>query len=135
MNSAAQFAAGGTETVLLVEDEESVRQLVRETLEAKGYKVLEAEHGEAALGVVSGHHGPIDILITDVVMPGMSGRELAKQLCASDPEMKVLFLSGYTEDAIVHQGVLEPGTAFLQKPFTLQMLSLKVREIFRSERG
>jgi CheY-like chemotaxis protein len=132
---AAQFAAGGTETVLLVEDEESVRQLVRETLEAKGYKVLEAEHGEAALGVVSEHHGPIDILITDVVMPGMSGRELAKQLCASDPAMKVLFLSGYTEDAIVHQGVLEPGTAFLQKPFTLQMLSRKVREIFRSERG
>jgi CheY-like chemotaxis protein len=132
---AAQFAAGGTETVLLVEDEESVRQLVRETLEAKGYKVLEAEHGEAALAMASGHHGPIDILITDVVMPGMSGRELAKQLCASDPEMKVLFLSGYTEDAIVHQGVLEPGTAFLQKPFTLQMLSRKVREIFRSERG
>jgi two-component system cell cycle sensor histidine kinase/response regulator CckA len=132
---AAQSAAGGTETVLLVEDEESVRQLVRETLEVKGYKVLEAEHGEAALEVASDYHGPIDMLITDVVMPGMSGRELAKQLCASDPEIKVLFLSGYTEDAIVHQGALEPGTAFLQKPFTLQVLSRKVREIFRGERG
>jgi PAS domain S-box-containing protein len=135
MERAAQSAAGGTETVLLVEDEESVRQLVRETLEAKGYKVLEAEHGEAALEMAAHHDGAIDMLITDVVMPGMSGRELAKQLCASDPEIKVLFLSGYTEDTIVHQGVLEPGTAFLQKPFTLQILSRKVREILRGERG
>jgi signal transduction histidine kinase/ActR/RegA family two-component response regulator len=131
---ASQSATGGSETVLLVEDEESVRQLVRETLEAKGYKVLEAEHGEAALRTASDYHGPIDMLITDVVMPGMSGRELAKQLSASDPDIKVLFLSGYTEDAIVHQGVLEAGTAFLQKPFTLQMLSRKVREVLRGER-
>jgi two-component system, cell cycle sensor histidine kinase and response regulator CckA len=131
---ASQSATGGSETVLLVEDEESVRQLVRETLEAKGYKVLEAEHGEAALRTASDYRGPIDMLITDVVMPGMSGRELAKQLSASDPDIKVLFLSGYTEDAIVHQGVLEAGTAFLQKPFTLQMLSRKVREVLRGER-
>src|SRR5271165_6199235 len=120
---------GGSETVLLVEDEESVRQLVRETLESKGYKVLEADNGEAALQIVSGHSGKIDMLITDVVMPGMSGRELSARLCASRPQTKVLYLSGYTEDAIVHEGVLDPDTAFLQKPFTLQALTRKVREV------
>ena len=132
---ASKSVTGGSETVLLVEDEESVRQLVRETLEAKGYKVLEADHGAAALRVASDHHGPIDMLITDVVMPGMSGRELSEQLSASDPDIKILYLSGYTEDAVVHQGVLEPGTSFLQKPFTLQALARKVREVLRSERG
>ena len=132
---ASQSATGGSETVLLVEDEESVRQLVRETLEAKGYKVLEADHGAAALRIASDHHGPIDMLITDVVMPGMSGRELSEQLSASDPDIKILYLSGYTEDAVVHQGVLEPGTSFLQKPFTLQALARKVREVLRCERG
>jgi CheY-like chemotaxis protein len=131
---ASQSAAGGSETVLLVEDEESVRQLVRETLEAKGYRVLEADHGAAALQIASDHNGPIDMLITDVVMPGMSGRELSEQLLASDPDIKILYLSGYTEDAVVHQGVLEPGTSFLQKPFTLQALARKVREVLRSER-
>jgi two-component system cell cycle sensor histidine kinase/response regulator CckA len=123
---------GGSETVLLAEDEESVRQLVRETLEAKGYKVLEADNGEAALQIVSSHAGKIDMLITDVVMPGMSGRELSARLCASCPHTKVLYLSGYTEDAIVHEGVIDPDTAFLQKPFTLQMLSRKVREVLDS---
>src|SRR5579863_9145574 len=120
---------GGSETVLLVEDEESVRQLVRETLESKGYKVLEADNGEAALRIVSNYSDKIDMLITDVVMPGMSGRELSARLCASRPQTKVLYLSGYTEDAIVHEGVVDPDTAFLQKPFTLQMLSRKVREV------
>jgi two-component system cell cycle sensor histidine kinase/response regulator CckA len=132
---ASQSATGGSETVLLVEDEESVRQLVRETLEAKGYKVLEANHGAAALQIASDYHGPIDMLITDVVMPGMSGRELSEQLSASDPDIKILYLSGYTEDAVVHQGVLEPGTSFLQKPFTLQALARKVREVLGSARG
>jgi len=126
--------SNGSETVLLVEDEESVRQLVRETLESKGYKVLEANNGEAALRVVSGYAGKIDMLITDVVMPGMSGRELSARLSASRPQTKVLYLSGYTEDAIVHEGVVDPDTAFLQKPFTLQMLSRKVREVL-GERG
>jgi two-component system cell cycle sensor histidine kinase/response regulator CckA len=125
---------GGSETVLLVEDEESVRQLVRETLETKGYTVLEASNGEAALQIVTHHSEPIHMLITDVVMPGMSGRELSARLCATHPQTKVLYLSGYTEDAIVHEGVLEPGTAFLQKPFTLHMLSRKVREVLGSER-
>jgi CheY-like chemotaxis protein len=121
--------SGGSETVLLVEDEESVRQLVRETLESKGYKVLEADNGDAALQIASGYSGKIDMLITDVVMPGMSGRELSARLCASCPQTKVLYLSGYTEDAIVHEGVIDPDTAFLQKPFTLQALSRKVRDV------
>jgi len=123
----------GNETVLLVEDEESVRQLVRETLESRGYKVIEAENGEEALKISTTYTEPIHLLITDVVMPGISGRELAKQLSETHPQTRVLFLSGYTEDAIVHQGGFEPGTAFLQKPFTLQNLSRKVREVLRSE--
>jgi PAS domain S-box-containing protein len=124
-------AGRGSETVLLVEDEESVRQLVRETLEAKGYTVVEAENGEAGLRAGEQHQGKIHMVITDVVMPGMSGRELAKRLLESRADIKVLYLSGYTEDAILHQGALDSGTAFLQKPFTLQTLSRKVREVLR----
>ena len=122
-------AVGGTETILLVEDEESVRQLVRDTLAAKGYRVLEAENGEAGITVAAGHQGKIDLVITDVVMPGMGGREMVKQLIGTSPRTKVLYLSGYTEDAIVSDGSIEKGTAFLQKPFTLQSLSRKVREV------
>jgi len=125
----ARAAAGGTETVLLVEDEESVRQLVHDTLQSKGYKVIEAENGEGGLRAAAGHGGKIDLVITDVVMPGMGGREMAEQLINVRPETKVLYLSGYTEDAIVSEGTIESGTAFLQKPFTLQNLSRKVREI------
>ena len=123
---------GGCETVLLVEDEESVRELVRETLVSRGYKVLEAENGENGLRVAEAHGVGIDILITDVVMPGMGGRELAKKLLQIRPSLGVLFLSGYTEDTILHQGALGPGTAFLQKPFTLQNLARKVREVLRA---
>jgi two-component system, cell cycle sensor histidine kinase and response regulator CckA len=121
--------AGGSETVLLVEDEESVRQLVRETLQAKGYRVLEAENGDAGLAVAAGHEGPIDLVISDVVMPGTGGRELVQRLAESRPEIKVLYLSGYTEDAIMSEGPAENGRAFLQKPFTLQNLSRTVREV------
>jgi two-component system, cell cycle sensor histidine kinase and response regulator CckA len=126
---AARTPAGGSETVLLVEDEESVRQLVQETLESKGYHVLEAEHGQAGLDAAGAYQGPIHLLITDVVMPGMSGRELAQRLVKSRPQTKVLYLSGYTEDAIVSEGTIEKGMAFLQKPFTLHNLSRKVREV------
>jgi len=122
-------AGGGTETILLVEDEESVRQLVRDTLAAKGYQVLEAENGEAGMVAAARHQGKIDLVITDVVMPGMGGREMVKRLIESRPGTKVLYLSGYTEDAIVSDGSIEKGTAFLQKPFTLQSLSRKVREV------
>jgi two-component system, cell cycle sensor histidine kinase and response regulator CckA len=120
---------GGTETILLVEDEESVRQLVRDTLEAKGYRVFEAESGEAGLAVANGFDGNIDLIITDVVMPGISGRELVEQLAKSRPTAKVLYLSGYTEDAILSDGSIEQGTAFLQKPFSLRSLARKVREV------
>ena len=122
---------GGCETVLLVEDEESVRELVRETLAARGYKVLEAENGESGLRVAEEYRERIDILITDVVMPGIGGRQLAKRLLQLRPNPRVLYLSGYTEDTILHQGALPPGTAFLQKPFTLQNLARKVREVLR----
>jgi two-component system cell cycle sensor histidine kinase/response regulator CckA len=125
----ARAAAGGTETVLLVEDEQSVRQLVRDTLAAKGYRVVEADNGEAGLAAAAQHDGAIDLVITDVVMPGMGGREMVKQLALARPDTKVLYLSGYTEDAIVSEGTIESGTAFLQKPFTLQNLSRKVREV------
>jgi CheY-like chemotaxis protein len=126
---AVSEAVGGTETILLVEDEESVRQLVRDTLSAKGYKVLEAENGEAGFAAAAGHQGKLDLVITDVVMPGMGGREMVKQLIETRPRIKVLYLSGYTEDAIISDGSIEKGTAFLQKPFTLQSLSRKVREV------
>jgi two-component system, cell cycle sensor histidine kinase and response regulator CckA len=127
-----QNEAGGCETVLLVEDEESVRELVRLTLAARGYKVLEAENGECGLRLAEDRKERIDILITDVVMPGIGGRELAKRLLSLRPGISVLYLSGYTEDAVVTQGALGPGTAFLQKPFTLQNLAKKVREVLLS---
>ena len=123
------------ETVLLVEDEESVRELVRETLTLRGYKVLEAENGESGLRVAENCKVYIDILITDVVMPGIGGRELAKKLLVARPGIGVLYLSGYTEDTVVHQGGLIPGTAFLQKPFTLQTLAKKVRDVLNSKRA
>ncbi|HUD67537.1 MAG TPA: PAS domain S-box protein [Candidatus Sulfotelmatobacter sp.] len=125
----AGATAGGTETILLVEDEESVRQLVRDTLEAKGYNVVDAENGEAGLAAAARHMGNIDLVITDVVMPGLGGREMVERLSLTRPAAKVLFLSGYTEDAILSEGSIQSGTAFLQKPFTLQNLSRKVREV------
>ena len=124
---------GGCETVLLVEDEESVRELVRLTLTARGYRVLEAENGEAGLRLAAETKEPIDILVTDVMMPGIGGRELAKKLLTIRPGICVLYLSGYTEDAVVTPGALGPGAAFLQKPFTLQNLAKKVREVLRSK--
>jgi PAS domain S-box-containing protein len=128
-----QKDAGGCETVLLVEDEDSVRELVQITLAARGYKVLEADNGEHGLSIAETFKEHIDILITDVVMPGIGGRELAKKLLALRPGISVLFLSGYTEDAVITHGALSPGTAFLQKPFTLQNLAKKVHEVLRSK--
>jgi CheY-like chemotaxis protein len=118
----------GTETVLLVEDEEVVRDMAREILEESGYQVLEAKHGREALLVAEHYHGPIHLMLSDVVMPQMSGRELAEQLTPLRREMKVLYMSGYTDDAIVHHGVLDEGMAFIGKPFTPNALARKVRE-------
>jgi signal transduction histidine kinase/ActR/RegA family two-component response regulator len=129
---APQSETGGCETVLLVEDEESVRELVRLTLVSRGYKVLEAENGECGLHIADSFKENIDILITDVMMPGMGGRELAKRLLELRPGISVLYLSGYTEDSVITQGSSGPPTAFLQKPFTLQNLAKKVREVLRA---
>jgi signal transduction histidine kinase len=123
------FLPRGSETVLLVEDEPSVRDLAHRLLNQQGYKVLEAANGEEALRVVQEHIGEkIHLLFTDVVMPQMGGKELANQLKNLRPDVKVLYTSGYTDDAIVHHGVLEPGTHFLQKPFSPKTLTHKVRE-------
>lgn len=121
--------ARGSETVLLVEDEKEVRQLTREYLETCGYSVLEAEDGRHALDRAAGHPATIDLLMTDVVMPGMSGHELAEQMCQVRPGIKILYMSGYTDHAIVHQGILNTGAELLQKPFTLATLASKIREI------
>jgi signal transduction histidine kinase/CheY-like chemotaxis protein len=126
--SAVPYALG-TETVLVVEDESQVRDLTREILVAQGYQVLTAEDGVAALEVARSHEGPIHLLMTDVVMPRMSGRALADQLRTNRPETRVLFTSGYTDDAIVHLGVLSEDMHFLAKPFELEALAQKVREV------
>jgi CheY-like chemotaxis protein len=119
----------GSETVLLVEDEQSIRGLMQAMLRMKGYTVLEAADGQEALGLFKGNEDRIDLVITDVVMPKMSGRELATRIVADRPKTKVLFVSGYSEEAVLYQGIFEPGTAFLQKPFTPDSLARKVREV------
>ncbi|MGA8034506.1 MAG: CHASE4 domain-containing protein [Candidatus Acidiferrales bacterium] len=119
----------GTETILFVEDEENVRELVSEYLKARGYTVLEAGDGVAALALAEQHDGAIQLLITDVVMPKLSGRELATRVAAKRENLKVLYISGYTDDSIFRHGVLEGGMAFLQKPFNLKALAEKVREV------
>jgi PAS domain S-box-containing protein len=121
-------APAGSETILLVEDEASVRSLFYEVLTDSGYRVLQASSGEEALKVSRAHAGPIDLLLTDVVMPGMGGREVARLLAAERPCQRVLFASGYTAEAIARQGVLEPGTDLIHKPFTPDALLRRVRE-------
>ncbi|MCS6859198.1 MAG: PAS domain S-box protein [Abditibacteriales bacterium] len=119
----------GQETILIVEDADAVRDSAREALSQSGYTVLEARNGEEALRLSQQHAGPIHLLLTDVMMPLMSGRELAEQLTAQRPETKVLYMSGYTDNAIVNHGVLAPGIAYLQKPFSPAVLTQKVREV------
>ncbi|MEO7425206.1 MAG: PAS domain S-box protein [Fibrobacteria bacterium] len=116
-------------TVLIVEDEEGVRKLVQFTLSQSGYQCLTAPDADAGLRLSKGHPGRIDLLLTDVVLPGMNGRLLAEKIVQARPEIKVLFMSGYTDNAIVHHGVLDAGTEFLNKPFSPQSLRHKVREV------
>jgi two-component system cell cycle sensor histidine kinase/response regulator CckA len=123
----------GSETVLLVEDEKGVRELAREYLELVGYTVIEAEDGHTALELAAMHVGPIQLLMTDVVMPGISGRELAGRVKTIRPDIKILFMSGYADQAVVHHGILDTDAALLQKPFTMAALAAKLREILSSE--
>ncbi len=125
----------GTETVLLVEDEEVVRVMARALLLESGYHVLEAGNGNEALRVSEQYGGPIHLLLTDVVMPQMGGRELAERLAGIRPETRVLYMSGYTDDAIVHHGVFEEAMAFIQKPFTPDALGRKVRRMLEDPRS
>jgi PAS domain S-box-containing protein len=125
----------GKETVLVVEDEGGVRSLVCETLASYGYKVLEAAGGAQALQIAEQHAEPIHLLLTDVVMPQISGKELAKRLFALHSETRVLYMSGYTDDVVVRQGILQGGAAFLQKPFSSDALLLKVRDVLKMNPG
>jgi len=124
----------GSETLLVVEDEDGVRLLVRDYLRMKGYTVLEAGHGEEALRIAGEHSGEISLMITDVIMPGMNGRELAERMAILRPAMKVLYMSGYAETAVYRKGVLDPGAPFLQKPFGPPDLGRKVRDVLGPER-
>jgi DNA-binding NtrC family response regulator len=119
----------GSETILLVEDDRQVRQLSQVILNKQGYRVLVAKNGPQALAVLAGHTGPVHLLLADVVLPGMNGRELFNQLSEQLPTLKVLYMSGYTDEVIAHRGVLEEGVNFIQKPFSVHALAAKVREV------
>jgi signal transduction histidine kinase len=122
----------GTETVLVLEDEDAVREMVCEIVRERGYRVLVARHPDDAIRIAERHEGPIDLLLTDVVMPGMSGRAVAQRLQPLRPEMRVLYISGYPDARLGHQHVLDPGEPLLQKPFTPRALALRMREILDS---
>jgi two-component system, cell cycle sensor histidine kinase and response regulator CckA len=122
-----EAAPGGSETILLVEDAEALRLLVRELLEGAGYTVLDADAPDKALALVEATADPIDLILTDMVMPRMSGQELAWRLVTLKPEARVVFMSGYSEQAMANHATLEPGTLFLQKPFTMDALMRTIR--------
>jgi two-component system, cell cycle sensor histidine kinase and response regulator CckA len=119
----------GSETILIVEDSDQVRRLAGSVLGRNGYKVLTAKDGAEALEAMASHDGPLHLLLTDVVLPGMNGRELYEKAAESSPSMKVLYMSGYTDNVIAHRGVLDEGVQFIQKPFTVYGLAVKVREV------
>ena len=123
----------GSETILLVEDEEVVRGLTKNILMQAGYSVLDAKGGDEAIRACRAHTGPIDLLLTDVVMPEISGKEVADRLLELRPAIRVLFMSGYTDDAIVQHGVLDENVEFIQKPFTWLGLTRKVRDVLNRE--
>jgi CheY-like chemotaxis protein len=120
--------AGGCETILIVEDNAAVLRMAQEMLTALGYNVITAENGRRCLELLGTYGEPIDLLLTDVVMPGMDGRRLYERLSADLPGLRVVYMSGYTDDLIAHHGVLDEGIAFLQKPFTVDSLARKIRE-------
>jgi two-component system, cell cycle sensor histidine kinase and response regulator CckA len=122
-------APGGNETVLLAEDEDGVRTLTRQVLQSRGYTVLEAKNGEEALRVTERTKGAVDLLLTDVVMPRMGGRALAEAVVSRYPNANVIYISGYTDDAVIRNGVMHAENEFLQKPFSTDALLHKVREV------
>ena len=125
----------GTETILLCEDDESVRRLTEQFLQAAGYTVLVAARGSVALARAAEYQGAIDLLVTDVIMPDMNGRKLAEALTTSRPDLRTLFISGYTANVIAHHGVLDPGVEFLEKPFGRRKLLVRVREVLDRQRS
>jgi PAS domain S-box-containing protein len=131
-SSALAAVPRGSEVILLVEDEETLRRLTRTFLENQGYRVLDARDGGEGLALCRDHPGPVHLLLTDVLMPKLNGRELAEQVMHLHPETKVLFMSGYTDDALIWEDIKAQGAPFLQKPFTLQELGRKVRDLLDS---
>jgi two-component system, cell cycle sensor histidine kinase and response regulator CckA len=119
----------GNETILLVEDDSSVRELVERVLKSRGYEVLAAQHGSAALSLASERERAVDLVLTDIVMPAMSGRELVEALQIARPRLRVLYMSGYTDDEVLLRGLHDPTTSFIQKPFTAENLATQVRKV------
>jgi len=134
-NPRQQAVTAGTETLLLVEDEQAVRRASAEFLRMQGYKILEAKDGLDALSVAKQYPGAIDLLVTDVVMPNMSGGELAKELARRIPKMKFLFVSGYAGKTVMDHHVLDLDTNFLQKPYSLKQLGAKIRTALDMRKG
>jgi DNA-binding NtrC family response regulator len=132
--AAAKKMFTGTGTVLVVDDDAQIRTPVRRTLTQDGFTVLEAASAEEALAICKRHKTPIHLILTDMVLPKMSGFELAEYLKSVHPEVKVLFMSGYTEHSVLEQGILDPDKNFIQKPFALDALIRKTREVFWKER-
>jgi CheY-like chemotaxis protein len=122
-------AERGTETIMVVEDDERVRDLVRLMLESKGYEVLTAAGADEATQLCAERPGEVDLLLTDVIMPGVNGRVLAERLAAGSPAMRILFMSGYSDEAVYRHGEISPNAAFIEKPFTDRLLARKVREV------
>jgi DNA-binding NtrC family response regulator len=123
----------GSETVLIVEDDDALRNITKKMLQKYGYNILEAENGEKALNIGETHEGPIHLLLTDVVMPVMSGSDLSEKLQSIRPETRVIYMSGYTDNAIVHHGILKQKINFIEKPFSPESLSKKVRQVLDGE--
>lgn len=134
-SSGSRTLLQGSETILVVEDNDLVRNLTREALQQFGYRVIEAANGELALKVLPEFRDPIHLLLTDVVMPGINGRELAEKVLALRPDIKVLFMSGYTDNAIVQYGILEPGLSFIEKPFSPDVLAGRIRQVLNHRSG
>src|SRR5438552_2389192 len=128
----AAVVLDGSETVLVAEDEDAGRQIIERALQARGYRVMVGRSGSEALALAGRHAGQVDLLVTDGVMPDMSGRVLSQRLMEVRPAIKTLYLSGYTDDAILHHGVLQEGVAILQKPFSLGALARKVRDVIEA---